>query len=98
MIHRYREALHDHRRDWTSWDTSDKALLLCALITSSSFGFFFALAHHRGLRSLGLVMALGTACIYLATILVVRPILMWLLNRRRSKTPIGGFEIDPKRN
>ena len=98
MIHRYREALHDHRRDWTTWDTSDKALLLCALITSSSFGFFFALAHHRGLRSLGLVMALGTACIYLATILVVRPILMWLLNRRRSKTPIGGFEIDPKRN
>jgi predicted RND superfamily exporter protein len=84
MIHRYREALRDRRRGWTRWDASDKALLLCALITSSSFGFFYALAHHRGLKSLGLVMALGTACIYLATILVVRPLLMWLLNRRNK--------------
>jgi predicted RND superfamily exporter protein len=85
MIHRYREALHDHRRGWTTWDASDKALLLCALITSSSFGFFFAFANHRGLKSLGLVMALGTACIYLATILVVRPILMWKLSRRKPQ-------------
>jgi predicted RND superfamily exporter protein len=84
MIHRYREALHDHRRGWTTWDTSDKALLLCALITSSSFGFFFGFAHHQGLKSLGEVMAVGTACIYLATILVVRPILMWLLNRQAA--------------
>ena len=31
-----------------------------AFVTSSSFGFFWALGHHKGLRSLGLVMALGT--------------------------------------
>lgn len=81
MVHRYREALNNERRAWNRWDASDRALLLCAFITTSSFGFFWALGHHRGLRSLGLVMAMGTACIYLATILVVRPLLMWKLQR-----------------
>ena len=87
MVHRYREALHDPRRYWRRWDASDKALLLCAYVTCSSFGFFWLLANHRGLKSLGLVMALGTACIYLATLLVVRPLLLWRLakvERRRS--------------
>jgi len=73
MMHRYREVLHDPRRVWLSWDVSDRALLLCAFVTTSSFAFFWALGHHEGLKSLGLVMALGTACIYLAAILVVRP-------------------------
>jgi predicted RND superfamily exporter protein len=82
LVHRYREAAADPRRAWRRWDASDRALLLCAFITSSSFGFFWALGHHRGLRSLGLVMALGTACIYLAAILVVRPLLIRELQRR----------------
>src|SRR3712207_8556299 len=43
-------------------DASDRALLLCAYVTCSSFGFFWWFADHRGLRSLGLVMALGTLC------------------------------------
>ena len=82
MVHRYREARHDPRRYWRRWDASDKALLLCAYVTCSSFGFFWLLANHQGLKSLGLVMALGTACIYLATLLVVRPVLLWRLSRR----------------
>ena len=82
MVHRYREACHDPRRYWRRWDASDKALLLCAYVTCSSFGFFYLLANHRGLKSLGLVMALGTACIYLATLLVVRPLLLWRLRKR----------------
>ena len=83
LVHRYREALHPSRV-WRRRDVSDRALLLCAYITSVSFAFFWLIAHHRGLRSLGLVMALGTACIYLAAVLVLRPLLLWRLARRRS--------------
>lgn len=75
MVHRYREARADPRRAWRGIDVSDRALLLCAYVTSTSFGFFWFLGHHRGLKSLGLVMAMGTACIYLATIMVLRPLL-----------------------
>ena len=81
---RYRETLRDPRRVWRRWDVADKALLLCAYVTCSSFGFFWAMGHHRGLKSLGLIMALGTACIYLATIMVLRPLLLWRLARRQK--------------
>jgi predicted RND superfamily exporter protein len=91
MLHRYRESLRDPRgKGWPRWDVADAALLLCAFVTSSCFGFFFLLAHHRGLKSLGLVMALGTVCIYLATVVAVRPVLRWKLarmTRERSAEP-----------
>src|SRR5206468_6743723 len=94
MMHRYLEVQHNPRRVWGKWDVSDRALLLCAIITSSSFGFFWFLAHHRGIKSLGLVMALGTLCIYLATIMVLRPILRWRIDRKRFYERIGrGFEM-----
>ncbi len=79
MVHRYKEVLHDPRRAWYFWDPSDRALLLCAFVTASSFGFL-AFAQHRGIASLGLVMFLGTICIYLATICVLRPLLQWRLH------------------
>jgi predicted RND superfamily exporter protein len=82
MVHRYLEAKKYPRRTWRRWDVSDRALLLCAYITSTSFGFFWLLAEHQGLKSLGFVMALGTACIYLATIMVLRPILKWRLQSK----------------
>jgi predicted RND superfamily exporter protein len=81
MVHRYLEARRFPRRIWKRWDVSDHALLLCGFVTSSSFGYFWLLARHQGLKSLGLVMALGTACIYFATIMVLRPILRWKLDR-----------------
>jgi uncharacterized protein len=93
MIHRYREALQDPRRVWRRWDVADRALLLCAYVTCSSFAFFWALGHHRGLMSLGLVMAMGTACIYLSTIMVLRPLLKWLLEKRLA-LPSGGFPVE----
>src|SRR5438105_344107 len=101
IVHRYREALHTPRRAWRRWDVSDRALLLCGFVTSSSFGFYWALARHEGLKSLGLVMALGTACIYLATIMVVRPLLRWWLHRKGVYREIdaaangsaGGFDV-----
>jgi hypothetical protein len=88
MVHRYLEAKNHPRRVWRRWDVSDRALLLCAYITSTSFGFFWLLAEHQGLKSLGLVMALGTACIYLATIMVLRPLLRWRLDRLRKKAEL----------
>jgi predicted RND superfamily exporter protein len=89
MVHRYLEAAKYPRRTWRGWDVSDRALLLCAFITSSSFGFFWLLAQHRGLKSLGLVMGLGAACIYLATTAVLRPILKWrLASALRSKNAL----------
>ncbi len=87
MIHRYREALYDRRRVWQFWDASDRALLLCAFVTSSSFAFFWAIGHHQGLRSLGLVMAVGSACIYLATIMVLRPLLIRRLEKHHQCPP-----------
>ena len=84
LVHRYRESIKSPHRVWRRRDASDRALLLCAYITSSSFAFFWMLAHHRGLKSLGLVMALGTACIYLSAVLVLRPLLLWRLARVKS--------------
>jgi hypothetical protein len=81
MVHRYREVLHDPRRVWRAWDVADRALLLCGIVTSCSFGFMM-LAQHHGLQSLGWVMAVGTACIYLAAAVVVRPVLTWRLKRK----------------
>jgi predicted RND superfamily exporter protein len=83
LVHRYREAGADPRRVWKKWDASDRALLLCALITCSSFAFFWALGRHRGLRSLGLVMWMGIGCIYLAAVAVLRPVLLWRLRAKR---------------
>lgn len=85
MVHRYNEARKSpHHRRWTRWDVSDKALLLCAYVTTASFGFFGAIAHHQGLKSLGLVMAMGIACIYLATLCMLRPMLLWRLAHDRA--------------
>jgi hypothetical protein len=81
MVHRYRESLQDPRRVWRPWDVSDRALLLCGIVTSCSFGFL-VFARHHGLQSLGWVMAVGTACIYLSAALVLRPILLWMLRAK----------------
>jgi predicted RND superfamily exporter protein len=76
LVHRYREARAEPgRRAWRGWDVADRALLLCAFVTSSSFGFFWVFARHEGLQSLGLVMAVGSASIYLASVVALRPVL-----------------------
>jgi predicted RND superfamily exporter protein len=78
MMHRYREAEHNPRRIWRFWDVSERALLMCAFVTCSSFGFL-GLSRDRGIASLGIIMALGIACIYLSAVFVVRPLLTWRL-------------------
>ena len=86
MVHRYNEACRDAHRPWRKWDVSDRALLLCGYVTSISFGFFWLFGHHLGLKSLGLVMALGITCIYLATVCVLRPLLLWKLAGQTATT------------
>jgi len=81
LMHRYRETLHNPRRVWRFWDVSERALLLCAFVTCSSFGFL-ALTRDRGIASLGLVMATGIGCIYLSAVFVVRPLLTWRLGHK----------------
>ncbi len=78
MMHRYREAEHNPRRIWRFWDVSERALLMCAFVTCSSFGFL-GLSRDRGIASLGIIMALGIGCIYLSAVFVVRPLLTWRL-------------------
>lgn len=85
LVHRWNEARRDPARGWPGWDVSDRALLLCAFATSSSFGFFWAVGHHEGLRSLGLVMALGVACIYLSAVVVLRPLLRYRLSQQHAQ-------------
>lgn len=85
LVHRWNEARRDPARGWPGWDVSDRALLLCAFATSSSFGFFWAVGHHEGLRSLGLVMALGVACIYLSAVVVLRPLLRYRLSQQPAQ-------------
>ncbi len=88
MVHRYREALQDPRRVWRVWDVADRALLLCGIVTSASFGFLL-MARHHGLQSLGWVMAVGTACIYLSALLVLRPVLVWRLKIKGVHLGVG---------
>jgi predicted RND superfamily exporter protein len=90
MVHRYLEARKFPRRVWRRWDTSDRALLLCAIITSSSFGYFWLLARHEGIKSLGAVMTIGTICIYMAAVMVLRPMLRWKLGRTMKDELKGG--------
>jgi hypothetical protein len=89
LVHRYVEARLDRRRVWKAWDVSDRALLLCAFVTTSSFAYFWLMGHHEGLRSLGLVMAMGTVSIYLSAVVVLRPVLVWNLahTRKLKKEP-----------
>jgi predicted RND superfamily exporter protein len=95
LVHRYKETLAHPQHVWRGWDVADRALLLCFFVTSSSFGFFWALGHHEGLRSLGLVMAIGTACIYLAAVFVLEPVLKWriALNQERAER-----RVEPQMN
>lgn len=86
LVHRWNEAIREPDRGWRGWDVSDRALLLCAFATSSSFGYFWWIGHHEGLRSLGLVMALGVASIYLAAVVVLRPLLRLRLEQKHFTT------------
>ena len=66
LVHRYREG--------GGFGATRRAILLTNLTTLIGFGCLL-LASHRGLRSLGLIMALGCAACLVATLMVLPPAL-----------------------
>ena len=82
MVHRYREACRDPRRALARLGHQRPRPAAVRVRHLHQLRLLLALRPPRGLRSLGLVMALGTACIYLATLCVLRPLLLWQLATR----------------
>jgi len=76
LVHRYREN--------GGFGATRRAILLTNLTTLIGFGCLL-LASHRGLRSLGLIMALGCAACLVATLLVLPPYLHATHRRRRRE-------------
>lgn len=79
MVHRYREGNFDAR----VFGSTHRGVFLTSATSMIGFGCL-VLASHRGLQSLGLVMALGCLAL-LASSLVVLPPLLHLLSKRAPK-------------
>jgi preprotein translocase subunit SecF len=79
MVHRYRE---DGRSGWSLVSSSTgRAAILSALTTIAGFGAL-AVARHRGIHSLGVLLGIGLACVLFAALLVLAPALRWVGERR----------------
>ena len=82
MVHRYNEACGDPRRSWQKWDVGKRRTCSSAASSppsaSASFGPWVTMKALKSLET-PLVMAAGTACIYLATLCMLRPLLLWKL-------------------
>jgi predicted RND superfamily exporter protein len=76
ILHRYHES-----GDRLNMGHTRRAVILTALTTIIGFGALI-IAHHRGLRSLGLVMAIGSTSCMLASVIVLPALLAW---RERGK-------------
>ncbi|TVQ78538.1 MAG: hypothetical protein EA380_05950 [Phycisphaeraceae bacterium] len=85
MVHRWRET----RSTPHNTGATSRAIALTATTTAIGFGSLLT-AHHRGLQSLGALMAIGALTCMLAT-LVILPALLALLDRfqgrKISETP-----------
>jgi hopanoid biosynthesis associated RND transporter like protein HpnN len=71
ILHRYHEGGERLKLGHTR-----RAVILTSLTTIIGFGAL-VIAHHRGLRSLGLVMAIGSTACMLASIIVLPALLAW---------------------
>jgi predicted RND superfamily exporter protein len=76
ILHRY----HEGGPTRLSLGATRRAVVLSSLTTIVGFGALL-IAHHRGLRSLGLAMTLGMTACMLAS-LVILPAMLALLERR----------------
>jgi hopanoid biosynthesis associated RND transporter like protein HpnN len=75
ILHRFHEGGHEGGDRLTLGHTR-RAVILTSLTTIIGFGALI-IAHHRGLRSLGLVMAIGSTACMLASIIVLPALLAW---------------------
>ena len=79
VLHRYLE--HPQRK--VELGSTRTAVIVTALTTTIGFGCLM-LAHHRGLRSLGQVMAIGSIVCLIASIIVL-PAVLTLLGRAKAE-------------
>lgn len=72
ILHRY----HEGGPSRFSLGSTRRAVILTSLTTIIGFGCL-VLAHHRGLRSLGLVMAIGSTACLLSSVIILPAMLAW---------------------
>jgi hopanoid biosynthesis associated RND transporter like protein HpnN len=83
LVHRWRHAPGEN----PAAGPTGSAVLLTSLTTIVGFGSL-AFAGHRGLASLGLLLAIGMSTCLVASLVVLPPLLTWL-SRRRPTAPSG---------
>lgn len=80
ILHRY----HEGGPTRFSLGATRRAVILSSLTTIIGFGSLI-IAHHRGLRSLGIVMAVGSTACMLASVIVLPALLAWLESRKSGR-------------
>lgn len=95
ILHRYHEMGGDEGRfDRLRLGHTRRAVILTALTTIIGFGAL-VIAHHRGLRSLGLIMAIGSTACMLSSIIILPALLAWRERKNvypSPPTPISGID------
>ncbi len=64
--------------------STTKGVLLTAIANAVGFGAML-LAAHRGIASLGQIMAIGSLCCLAAAMVAMPPVAVWLLDRHRER-------------
>ena len=86
ILHRWRES----RTGFMGIPTSTgRGVVLASLTTVVGFGSLM-IARHRGVQSLGLLLALGAVCVLVASFTVLPGLLGLLARRRRAPAPRRG--------
>jgi hopanoid biosynthesis associated RND transporter like protein HpnN len=84
ILHRFHEGGHEGG-DRLKLGHTRRAVILTSLTTIIGFGALI-IAHHRGLRSLGLVMAIGSTACMLSSIIVLPALLAWRGGKQETKS------------
>lgn len=85
ILHRYHEAQgEDDRFERLQLGSTRRAVMLTALTTIIGFGAL-VIAHHRGLRSLGLIMAIGSTACMISSIIILPALLAWRERARKAR-------------
>jgi uncharacterized membrane protein YdfJ with MMPL/SSD domain len=91
-VHRFREGRDGAGEQRPLAPSTAKAITLASLTNVVGFGSLM-ISSHRGIWSLGFVVALGVVCLWVAS-LTTLPSLLSLLARRRPVDRFGRLRID----
>jgi uncharacterized protein len=92
LVHRFREGRDGAGEQRPLAPSTAKAITLASLTNVVGFGSLM-ISSHRGIWSLGFVVALGVVCLWVAS-LTTLPSLLSLLARRRPVDRFGRLRID----